>query len=104
SFMGKNWGKDKGGRQDWISWMQEVASECLRVIKPGGHALVWAIPRTSHWTGMAWEDAGWLPRDKIYHCFGSGFPKSLSISKEIDRIAGAEREVIGKGVYSNRGR
>lgn len=103
SFMGKNWDKDKGGRQEWISWMQEVASECLRVIKPGGHALVWAIPRTSHWTGMAWEDAGWLPRDKIYHCFGSGFPKSLSISKEIDRIAGAEREVIGKGVYSNRG-
>jgi len=102
--MGKNWDKDKGGRQEWISWMQEVASECLRVIKPGGHALVWAIPRTSHWTGMAWEDAGWLPRDKIYHCFGSGFPKSLSISKEIDRIAGAEREVIGKGVYSNRGR
>jgi site-specific DNA-methyltransferase (adenine-specific) len=97
SFMGKNWDKDKGGRLHWISWMAEVASECLRVIKPGGHALVWAIPRTSHWTGMAWDDAGWLPRDKIYHCFGSGFPKSLSVSKEIDRIAGAEREVIGKG-------
>ncbi len=72
--------------------MQEIAKECLRVIKPGGHALVWAIPRTSHWTGMAWELAGWVPREKVYHCFGSGFPKSLDISKQLDKMAGAERE------------
>jgi len=79
SFMGKDWDKDKGGRAAWVAWMESVARECLRVLKPGGHALVWAIPRTSHWTGMAWEDAGWEPRDKIYHCFGSGFPKSLNL-------------------------
>jgi site-specific DNA-methyltransferase (adenine-specific) len=62
-----------------VAWMESVARECLRVLKPGGHALVWAIPRTSHWTGMAWEDAGFECRDKIYHCFGSGFPKSLNL-------------------------
>ncbi len=95
AFMGKEWDRDKGGKADWIQWMQSVADQCLRVIKPGGHALVWAIPRTSHWTGTAWEDAGWQPRDKIYHVFGSGFPKSLDISKAIDRAAGAEREVVG---------
>jgi len=95
-FMGKEWDKDKGGRDKWIAWMSEVAAECLRVIKPGGHALVWALPRTSHWTATAWENAGWEPRDRICHIFGSGFPKSANISKQIDRMAGAEREVIGK--------
>jgi site-specific DNA-methyltransferase (adenine-specific) len=91
AFMNREWDRDKGGKADWIQWMQSVADQCLRVIKPGGHALVWAIPRTSHWTGTAWEDAGWQPRDKIYHIFGSGFPKSLDISKAIDKAAGAER-------------
>jgi site-specific DNA-methyltransferase (adenine-specific) len=95
AFMGKEWDRDKGGKADWIQWMQSVADQCLRVIKPGGHALVWAIPRTSHWTGTAWEDAGWQPRDKIYHVFGSGFPKSMDISKQLDKAAGAEREVVG---------
>jgi len=94
AFMGKEWDRDKGGKAEWIQWMQSVADQCLRVIKPGGHALVWAIPRTSHWTGTAWEDAGWQPRDKIYHVFGSGFPKSLDISKAIDKAAGAEREKV----------
>jgi site-specific DNA-methyltransferase (adenine-specific) len=96
--MGKEWDRDKGGKADWIQWMQSVADQCLRVIKPGGHALVWAIPRTSHWTGTAWEDAGWQPRDKIYHVFGSGFPKSLDVSKAIDKAAGAEREVVGSKI------
>ena len=96
AFMGKSWDTDKGGRDAWIAWLAEVAAECLRVVKPGGHALVWALPRTSHWTGMAWENAGWEPRDKIVHLFGSGFPKSLNVSKAIDRAAGAEREVVGE--------
>ena len=95
AFMGKDWDKDKGGRDAWIAWMQEIAEQCLRVVKPGGHALVWAMPRTSHWTGMAWENAGWEPRDKIVHLFGTGFPKSLSVGKAIDKAAGAKREVIG---------
>jgi len=101
AFMGKEWDKDKGGRDAWIAWMSQVASECLRVIKPGGHALVWALPRTSHWTGMAWEEAGWGPRDKISHVFGSGFPKSLDISKALDKMAGAERDIIGVAKRSN---
>jgi site-specific DNA-methyltransferase (adenine-specific) len=95
AFMGKEWDKDKGGRETWVDWMTAIAVECLRVIKPGGHALVWAIPRTSHWTGWAWEDAGWVPRDKIYHAFGSGFPKSHNVSVAIDGLLGVEREVVG---------
>lgn len=95
SFMGKAWDGDKGGRAGWVAWMTEVMSECLRVLKPGAHGLVWAIPRTSHWTASALEDAGFEIRDVITHLFGQGFPKSLDISKAIDKAAGAERDVIG---------
>lgn len=103
SFMGKEWDDDKGGRDAWIAWMKEVMQECLRVLKPGAHGLVWAIPRTSHWTATALEDAGFEVRDVITHIFGSGFPKSLDISKAIDKAAGAEREVVGhKGEFDAR--
>lgn len=86
SFMGKEWDKDKGGRDIWIKWMTTIAQECYRVLKPGGHALVWSLPRTSHWTGTAWENANFEIRDCIYHIFSSGFPKSLNIGKEMDRL------------------
>jgi site-specific DNA-methyltransferase (adenine-specific) len=79
SFMGKNWDHDKGGRDKWIEWMMSVAKACLRVLKPGGHALVWSLPRTSHWTATAWEKAGFEVRDRIGYIFGSGFPKSLNV-------------------------
>lgn len=95
SFMGKAWDTDKGGRKEWIAWMAEVMRECLRVMKPGAHGLVWAIPRTSHWTATALEDAGFEVRDVVTHLFGSGFPKSLDVSKAIDKAAGAERVVTG---------
>jgi len=85
-FMGKSWDHDKGGRDQWIEWMTGIATECLRVIKPGGHALVWSLPRTSHWTATAWEDGGFEVRDSIVHIFGTGFPKSRNISKDLDLV------------------
>ncbi len=98
SFMGKEWDHHKGGRDAWIEWMAEIAAECLRVIKPGAHALVWSLPRTSHWTATAWENAGFEVRDRIAHVFGSGFPKSLDVSKAIDKDAGHWRGRAGKVV------
>jgi len=97
SFMGAAWDGDKGGRNQWIAWMAEIAAEALRVAKPGAHALVWALPRTSHWTATAWEDAGWEVRDRIGHIFGTGFPKSLDVGRAIDKAAGAERESVAVG-------
>lgn len=81
SFMGRNWDTDKGGRAEWIAWLAGVMRECLRVLKPGGHGLVWALPRTSHWTATALEDAGFQVRDRVSHLFGTGFPKSLSVGE-----------------------
>jgi len=89
SFMGKDWDHHKGGRKEWCSWMESVMRECFRVLKPGAHGLVWALPRTAHWTATALEDAGFEIRDCITHLFGQGFPKSLNISKAIDKAAGA---------------
>jgi DNA modification methylase len=86
SFMGREWDHNKGGRDHWIAWMQEIAAEGLRVAKPGAHALVWALPRTSHWTATAWENAGWSVRDRVAHMFGTGFPKSLNVSAAIDKL------------------
>lgn len=84
-------------RDAFIAFMTAIMTEALRVLKPGGHALVWALPRTSHWTACALEDAGFQIRDKMYHLQGAGFPKSLDVSKAIDAYLGksAEREVVG---------
>jgi DNA modification methylase len=81
SFMGKSWDSDKGGRDNWIAWLRDVMLECKRVMKPGAHGFVWAIPRTSHWTATAVENAGFEIRDIVTHHFGSGFPKSHNIEK-----------------------
>ncbi len=92
SFMGKDWDDDKGGRKQWVEWMQGVQELAIQLIKGGGHSLTWSLPRTSHWTGWALENAGWEPRDTILHIFGSGFPKSLDISKALDKMAPATPE------------
>jgi site-specific DNA-methyltransferase (adenine-specific) len=95
AFMNAEWDKDKGGRDAWIAWLASVMREALRVCKPGAHALVWALPRTSHWTAMACENAGWQVRDRVAFLFASGFPKSHNVSKAIDRHNGDERPVNG---------
>ena len=100
TFMGKAWDHHKGGRAEWVAWLAEVMRECLRVLKPGGHALVWSLPRTEHWTACAVEDAGFEIRDGVYHLFAQGWPKSLDVSKAIDAAAGAEREVVGRKMYA----
>lgn len=79
SFMGRDWDGDKGGRRRWIAWLAERMYAAKRALKPGAHALVWALPRTSHWTGMAIEDGGLEIRDCIHHVFGSGMPKSRKL-------------------------
>ncbi len=68
-------------RQAFIDFLNPVMRECLRVLKPGGHTLAWAIPRTSHWTATAIEDAGFEIRDVVTHHFGTGFPKTRLLAR-----------------------
>lgn len=80
-FMGKGWDRDRGGRDAWIQWLSVIMTEARRVMKPGAHGIVWALPRRSHWTAMALELAGLEVRDVITHIFGTGFPKSLDLGE-----------------------
>jgi DNA modification methylase len=87
-FMGKRW--DASG----IAYDADLWAECLRVLKPGGHLLAFGGTRTWHRLAVAVEDAGFEVRDSIAWLYGSGFPKSLDVSKAIDKAAGAERPVL----------
>ena len=87
-FMGKKW--DSSG----IAYSVELWQQCLRVLKPGGHLLSFGGTRTYHRVAVAVEDAGFELRDSIAWLYGSGFPKSMDVSKAIDKAAGAEREVL----------
>lgn len=97
NFMNKGW--DNGG----ISFNPDTWKKCYEVLKPGGYLLAFGGSRTFHRIACAIEDAGFEIRDTIMWLYGSGFPKSMDISKAIDKSMGAEREVIGKakGVGSN---
>jgi len=88
-FMGKAW--DNTG----IANNKEMWSECLRVLKPGGHLLAFSGTRTYHRMASAIEDAGFEVRDMIEWVYGSGFPKSLNIGKAVDKLQGNEREELG---------
>jgi len=87
-FMGSKW--DATG----IAYDVDMWRDALRVLKPGGHLLAFSGSRTYHRMTCAIEDAGFDVRDQMLWVYGSGFPKSLDISKAIDKAAGAEREVI----------
>ena len=84
------------------AWCEDWAAEAWRVLKPGGHMLAFGGTRTWHRLAVAVEDAGFEIRDSIAWLYGSGFPKSLDVSKAIDKAAGAEREVVG--LRDNKGR
>ena len=81
----------------WDAWVPPPAlwSEVLRVLKPGGHALVFAGSRTQDLMSISMRLAGFELRDVLMWLYSSGFPKSHDVSKAIDKKLGAEREVIG---------
>ena len=64
SFMGKKWDYDVPSVELW--------KECLRVLKPGGTALIFAGSRTQHRMAVNVEDAGFILKDCIMWLYGSG--------------------------------
>jgi site-specific DNA-methyltransferase (adenine-specific) len=68
----------------------------LRVAKPGAHLVAFGGTRTYHRLAVAIEDAGWEIRDCLGWLYGSGFPKSLDVSKAIDKAAGVRGEAVGE--------
>ena len=90
-FMSRHWDVP-----DNVAFRPETWAAVYRVLKPGAHLLAFGGTRTYHRLACAIEDAGFEIRDSIMWLYGSGFPKSLDVSKAIDRAAGAEREVVGQ--------
>ena len=87
-FMGREWDSFVPGPEIW--------KKCFRVLKPGAHILVFAGTRTYDLMGMSLRLAGFELKNTIAWCHSTGFPKSVNISKEIDRKLGVEREVVGQ--------
>lgn len=92
-FMGKGW--------DAVLPPIEIWQEALRVLKPGGLALVFGGTRTYHRLACSLEDAGFELRDCFSWLYGSGFPKSLDVSKAIDKAAGHWRGRAGAVMSAN---
>lgn len=88
-FMGKKW--DGSG----VSFQPETWAALAEYLLPGAMVLAFGGTRTWHRLACAMEDAGLGIRDTLVWCYGSGFPKSLDISKAIDRAVGADREILG---------
>jgi DNA modification methylase len=81
-FMGKSWDAFVPGPELW--------REVYRVLKPGGHAVIFAGSRTVDLMGIAVRLAGFEVRDMLHWLYGSGFPKSHDVSKAINKRAGVE--------------
>ena len=81
---------------DWDSFVPPPAvwEECMRALKPGGHMAVFAGARTQDLMGLSIRLAGFEIRDTLGWVYGSGFPKSMDISKAIDKNLGAQRESV----------
>lgn len=79
-FMGKHW--DGTG----IAFDPEFWKQVYRVLKPGAHLLAFGGTRTSHRMVCAIEDAGFEIRDSLIWMYGSGFPKSLSVTKATQNV------------------
>lgn len=99
AFMGKTWDDH---RTEFEAWTNRWALEVFRVLKPGAHMLAFGAPRNAHRMICGIEDAGFEIRDSLCWLFGSGFPKSLNISKALDAAAGAERVVVAPDPFAGK--
>jgi DNA modification methylase len=116
SFMGKDWDKKKATQEtksqvvkglgagmkmttladniEFEKWVTEWASECMRVLKPGGYMLAFGGSRMYHRLASGVENAGFEIRDQMMWIYGSGFPKSMNIGMQVDKKLGNERELV----------
>ena len=91
NFMGKKWDYDVPEVEVW--------KEAMRVLKPGGHALIACGTKTQHRMAVNIEDAGFEIRDIVSWIYGTGFPKSHNIGKSVDKLQGNKREKVGEKDY-----
>lgn len=102
NFMNKDFDSSRGGRISWVKWLSDIMIEAKRTLRAGGHALIWSLPRTSHWTALALEDAGFEIRDCLYQLVSGdtlllNFLQSLNEEQQhaFMQVLDAQREPAG---------
>ncbi len=90
SFMGSQWDYDVPSVDLW--------RKVLRVLKPGGSLLAFSGTRTYHRMVVNIEDAGFEIRDQLDWLYGTGFPKSVTLSLDIDSAFGVTRKATEPAV------
>ena len=70
--------------QAFQDWCEVWAVEVLRVLKPGGHALIFGGERTYHRLACGLENAGFEVRNTLGWVFATGFPKSQDVSRKLE--------------------
>ena len=92
NFMNRGW-DDTG-----IAFNSDMWKEVYRLLKDDGYLMAFSGTRTYHRMAKAIEEAGFEIVGLTDYTYGSGFPKALSIDKALDKLLGAEREVIGQKI------
>lgn len=96
-FMGRKW--DSTG----IAFRPETWAALAELLHPGAFGMTFGGSRTWHRIACAIEDAGMVIHPTVFCWLQSqGFPKATRIDTQIDKAAGAEREVVGEGPYAKR--
>jgi site-specific DNA-methyltransferase (adenine-specific) len=84
-FLGKSWDADTGSI--------ETYQQCYRVLKPGGHLLAFSAARTYHHLAISVERSGFEIRDQIMWIYGSGFPKSQDVGRQLQKRLGVKETI-----------
>lgn len=92
-FMGRAWDDMGKGAQQRV-WHKAWLEQAYRVLKPGGLLLAFNGTRTHHHLSAAMQQVGFANLSVRAWAYGSGFPKSLNVSKALDKMAGAKREKV----------
>lgn len=82
SFMNKKWDYDVPSVAIW--------TECLRVLKPGGHILAFASARTQHKMATNIEDAGFEIRDMVTYLYDT----SESAKALVESLSSDQRKLL----------
>ena len=100
-FMGKSW--DSTG----IAYNPVLWGHVYRILVPGGVVKAFCGTRTYHRMAASIEGVGFQDVSLEAWAYGSGFPKSLNVSKALDKLAGVSFKALpadGVGFMNPEGR
>ena len=78
-----------------VAFRPETWEAIMRAMKPGAYLMAFGGSRTFHRLAVALEDAGFILVDTLMGVYGSGFPKSINVAANIDKIMGGSGQRIG---------